>query len=132
MVDMRWSNPGEAGDVSQRAAASGASGGDTRNVISGQVDNSFVLQTRDIHIHIPLRLRMLLERAGSNYLTDADYAPDERIAQRRAELADQLVRFVIDNPAELYTAFSGTRDAAAAASSEPWMGDGAVARLALV
>ncbi|HEX4703452.1 MAG TPA: hypothetical protein VH352_15095 [Pseudonocardiaceae bacterium] len=105
---------------------------DPRNVISGQIIDSFVLQTRDIHIHVPLRLHRLLERAGSNYLTDADYAPDARTAQRRTELADQLVRFVIENPAELYAAISGTADTTADTPSEPWVVDEAVALLSLV
>jgi WD40 repeat protein len=117
--------------VGERSAES-SSGDDARNLISGQVANSFVLQTRDIHIHVPLRLRKLLERAGSNYLTDKDYAPDERTAQRRAELADQLVRFVIENPVELHAAISETADTTADTPSEPWVADEAVALLSLV
>ncbi|WP_086666134.1 hypothetical protein [Lentzea kentuckyensis] len=122
--------------MSDRAdEADEATGGETfagtRNVVSGQVGGS-VLQARDIHVHVPRRLRLLLDSAGSNYLTENQYEPDEQTPRRREELADQLVRLAIESPGNLDAAISGAVDAAEDAPSEPWVLEEAVALLSLV
>lgn len=104
---------------------------DAYNVVHGQVFGS-VLQARNIHIHVTRRLRSLLESAGSNYLTDADYEPDERTPAQREELAGRLVRVAMDNPQDLHAALSGLTDEVEGSVDGPWVLDEAIALLALV
>jgi WD40 repeat protein len=107
----------------------------TNNTISGQVTGP-VVQARDIHVSLALRL--LSTNARGNYITealsDADgqhdraNASDPTIRRRREELASELVRLILQDPATLHVAMdtleSETEEPAsdlAGRTTPPWV-----------
>src|SRR6266540_871597 len=115
----------------QAADESAERHGDIRNTVRGKVVRDIV-QVGELHYHVWHRLLPLLDRAGSNYLTDSRYQPGEDNEARRADLAERIARLAIHNPGELRAAMNRPVDTGAAVPDDPDRFDEAIALLMLV